>query len=395
MACVRRKISRIVLAGVATLTVLSGVVVAGVTASPAGALSAPRISDVSLPARVDPGETLVMSWRVESEVGIGQYFEPGGLRPSTWVKLGGPSGWISWCGFPLVTRQVSGTPTDGRYEISCRVPDVVPNGSYSLFLSAVDTDGAYADEQQFDFLVLGGSSDGAAPFVGDVSVDSVSESCRTVVLSWRATDETGVAGVVPWAFGPNGRVTDDAGAMWLGYAAGSLVSGDERDGRYSVSLPLSVSAVPGTYTIWFSVADVVGNREARVSPAGPGSVFASFALDGGDGGGVDCGSRSGGSTTSTTLPGVVDGQDPVAGVGVGDVAEGGTSTTLSGSGGADGADGAMERSGAGEGDESLFTQLVSSSRVQGASGVIGLLVLGLALAAIARGAFARRARRDA
>ena len=50
------------------------------------------------------------------------------------------------------------------------------------------------------------------------------------------------------------------GELWLGYGVGTLVSGTTTDGHYRVTLKLSSSAVPGTYSLSFSARDELGNR---------------------------------------------------------------------------------------------------------------------------------------
>ena len=82
-----------------------------------------------------------------------------------------------------------------------------------------------------------------------------------ITIEWNATDESGVSGSIPWAFGPNGFLVNLAsGQLWLEYGLGTLISGTEFDGRYRITLQLSASAIPGTYSLWFSTNDVSGNH---------------------------------------------------------------------------------------------------------------------------------------
>lgn len=357
----------------------------GITAVPVGAASPPQISVVSAPATVSAGETLVVRWRVRAEAGLGQYGDVDGVRPGTWAKLSGPSGgWIQWCGFPLRTEFESGSVTDGTYAISCRIPEVVPNGSYRLLLEGFDRDSVYAAEEQVTFQVVGGSFDGGAPRISDVTVDSPAVPGRDVTISWRATDETGVASVVPWAFGPNGRVTDEVGTMWLGFASGSLVSGTDRDGRYSVSLPLSAAAVDGTYTVWFSVLDVVGNRDATVSPDGPGSVYATFTVGGADATSGSPGAVGGGAAGGPTGTGA----DPSAPTD-GSVDDGVTTSTIPGRADA-GSDAPVSTDSS---EDSIVTRLVSATSVGESPEVVVVLVVLLGLVALTRLGLTRRRRR--
>lgn len=258
--------------------------------APAAGSSSIEISEVSVPATIQPGETLTLTWRVVSWNGLETIVtDPGATGPGTWVFIGGPSGWVNWCPFPVYSTRTSGTATDGRYRATCTLPAALPNAQYSVFIRALDTVGVYA-EVQGTFTVVGGSDDAQAPVVSEVTAAPAQTTAGgTVTLTWRAQDATGVQYVVPWAFGPNGRIVDDAGVQWLGMdAPPTLVSGDARDGRYTVTLPVSAAAVPGTYVVWFSVGDVLDNREASLYPAGPGTVYATYDV----------------VASSTTVPGV-------------------------------------------------------------------------------------------
>lgn len=372
MPTVRRSLA---LLGILAMSLVGGL---GFTSTPAGAASPPSITVVAAPASVSPGETLVVRWLVEAEAGLGWYGDVDGMQPGTWAKLGGPGGWVSWCGFPLRTIVESSSAGYGTFSISCRIPDVVPNGSYTLFLEGFDGAAVYAAEQRVTFEVVGGSVDGAAPRISEVSVDSPAVPGADVAISWRATDETGVASVIPWAFGPNGRVTDESGALWLGFAAGTLVSGTDRDGRYSVSLPLIAAAVDGTYTIWFSVLDTVGNREPTLGPEGPGSVYATFTVGGSTLGGGTTGGTAGGATTGSTIPPGADGATDGVIDGVTDGSSGGASGGAT-AGGA--TTGSTIPPAAGESVVDLpgLTDLIAATRVTEAPGIAVASAGGLAL----------------
>lgn len=269
--------SRIITAVAAATLALSGVV-----GAPATAATTVTISEVSLPATVSPNQTLVIDWRVTASAGLDTIStDTGDTAPGTWVFIGGPSGWVNWCPFPIYSTRTSGTSTDGRYRATCTLPAVLPNAEYSVWIRALDTTGVYGETAGTDvFTVVGGSSDVNAPTVSDVAATPAQASAGgSLTVTFRAQDASGVSYIVPWAFGPNGRIVDDAGVVWLGYdVVPTLVSGNERDGRYSVTLPVSATAVPGTYTLWFSVGDVIGNREASLYPAGPGSVYATYEV---------------------------------------------------------------------------------------------------------------------
>ena len=246
---------------------------------------APELSDVSFPKVVTAGTGLVVTWRVRDPAGLS---DDGAGRPATWVRIGGTSGWVSWCDFTLMGTLVEGDLFDGRYEAVCAVPTSAVEGGYGLWFGASSSSGAsFLPEAAETFEVVGGSTDADVPRVTELAVTPPSAAPgETVTLTWRATDATGVAYVVPWAMGPNGRFVDDAGALWLSWGEATLIEGDERDGRWEVSLELSGSAVSGRYDLWLSRGDTLGNRD--ISRSDPSTGATAFNASGsGDTGGDD------------------------------------------------------------------------------------------------------------
>ncbi|NBV26153.1 MAG: calcium-binding protein [Actinobacteria bacterium] len=165
-------------------------------------LTGPVISEVAVLPVVNAGTVLAFSWRVSDSSGL---HISDAYTPTTWVKIGGANGWIGWCGFPIYARQV---------------------------------------------------------VLSDVTVSAPTFAAGdAITIEWNATDESGVSGSIPWAFGPNGFLVNLAsGQLWLEYGLGTLISGTEFDGRYRITLQLSASAIPGTYSLWFSTNDVLGNH---------------------------------------------------------------------------------------------------------------------------------------
>ena len=50
------------------------------------------------------------------------------------------------------------------------------------------------------------------------------------------------------------------GVLWLDSQSGILVSGTPQDGIYEIRLRMSPAAVAGTYTLWLSRGDTLGNK---------------------------------------------------------------------------------------------------------------------------------------
>ena len=50
------------------------------------------------------------------------------------------------------------------------------------------------------------------------------------------------------------------GKLWLDSQSGILVSGTSQDGIYEIKLRVSPAAIAGTYTLWLSRGDTLGNK---------------------------------------------------------------------------------------------------------------------------------------
>jgi hypothetical protein len=235
----------------------------------------PSIAQVVAPASVAAGETLTVSWQVSDLTGV---VDVG--PPVAWMLIGGASGWVQWCGFPIEAARTSGSAQAGVYTASCAIPADAVNGTYSLWLGAVDVFGNRAERNgDISFDVVGGSADTSAPAISNFSVNQPTTSPgQDLTFSWRAVDETGVRYVAVWVFGPNGLLVDPtSGRLWVDYKAPTLVAGTDRDGTYTVTVPLSATAQAGTYTIWVSTGDTVGNR-VYTRTAADGTPYGSFVV---------------------------------------------------------------------------------------------------------------------
>jgi len=219
----------------------------------------PVISEVTAPSSVDAGSELVISWRASDSDGL---WIPNANTPTTWALIGGPNGYVSWCDFPTSANQVSGDLNSGLFTANCLVPVNAVNGEYSFWLDALDVFGNHNLGSTFGtFMVTSGATDSAPPVVSEITLSGTTFTAGdAITFDWNATDESGVSGSIPWAFGPNGFLVNGDGELWLDYGLGSLVSGTVIDGHYRVTLQLSVTAAPGTYTLWFHTSDVLGNR---------------------------------------------------------------------------------------------------------------------------------------
>lgn len=225
-----------------------------------GTFEPAQITNVRVPAEVRAGTPLVIRFRMT---------DPSGYQAPV-AFVGGTSGWVSsWCGFGVAAVRVSGDQRDGEYEISCLVPSNAPSAGYLVSIGCecifpdVSVDALFVT---YDFNVVGGSSDVRVPVIMSSRITWFGEIAAggTFSLSTYATDESGIAYVVAWVEGPNGRITNDAGNPWASdMGLDTITRTGVVDGEWFVqTITLRDDAAPGRYRLWFSVGDSIGNREA-------------------------------------------------------------------------------------------------------------------------------------
>ena len=225
-----------------------------------GTFEPAQITNVRVPGEVQAGTTLVIRFRMTDTSG---YQAPVAF-------IGGPSGWVSnWCGFGVAATRVDGSQSDGEYEISCLVPTSAPSAGYIVQIGCECTFPESSGEPwsvQYPFNLVGGSSDVSAPVIASSRINWFGEVAAgsTFSVSTYATDESGIAYVVAWVDGPNGRIPNDAGQPW---AADMGLETIQRSGgvgweQFVQTITLRDDASPGRYRIWFSVGDSIGNRAA-------------------------------------------------------------------------------------------------------------------------------------
>jgi len=210
----------------------------------------PVISNIAVPKVVTAGTKVTFAWRVADSGGVA----------NTNMRLGGYSGYVtSWCGFVVTANLVSGSAFDGTYQVTCDVPANAVDGSYTVFLMASDSFGnssGWDASSQFDFSVTSGAADSSPPAVSNISarVDGGS-----VVVSWRASDPSGVAGQSAWLAHNVYSFASIEGPYFV-YNAAVLVSGDALNGVYEQRIDRRQIAPSGTYTVWLTVIDTLGNK---------------------------------------------------------------------------------------------------------------------------------------
>ena len=199
------------------------------------------------------GSTIKLNWSVSDSTGVDK----------SWGSIGGPPGWVTWCGFGIEGNLISGDAKSGSYQIECKLPERAVNETYTLFVSAVDVLGnSTPNMTQISFVIEGGSEDNAAPEVYKISMDETAKAGQQFSVSTGVTDATGVAGVYGWFMKEGGGFSSWTDFRLYVNADGTaeLVNGDKKSGVFKQTHRFSDTAPAGTYTLWISLWDEVGNK---------------------------------------------------------------------------------------------------------------------------------------
>jgi hypothetical protein len=271
----------------------------------------PTVTWLDFPSSIEAGSTLTATFSLK---------DPSGVTPeSATASIGGAPGWITtWCGFRMDAELISGTVTDGVWSVSCQVPANAVSDPYSLWAGAQDNFGNSTLADWVEFVVVGGSEDNQAPVVSEVVIPASIEPGETATISWRTSDPSGVNGAYPWAYLP--------GPPWgvlygPGIEAPVMTSGDATDGTYSQTFTLPAGSPSGTYVVYISVRDELGNKTYK--------QYGSFEVASGDTGNTGATGATGatgpigpigntgatGATGNTGATGVTGATGPVGPIG--------------------------------------------------------------------------------
>jgi len=213
----------------------------------------PAITWVSVPTTITAGSSFTATFSVIDQNRISPQ--------SVNVTIGGSSGFVTtWCGFSILASLVSGDTADGVWSISCQVPANAVNGSYTLSAHAQDS---YANStaRASAFTVVGGTSDDQAPAISGVTAPAQVAPGSRITFTWNAADASGVDYALVWVANSTGFAST-AGVPVVDYGdyTSRRTSGSERAGAYTQSVTLPATAEPGTYSVWISTADTLGNK---------------------------------------------------------------------------------------------------------------------------------------
>jgi hypothetical protein len=224
--------------------------------------SAPEIGmQAAVVREFTAGSTIRLNWSVTDSSGVDK----------AWASIGGQPGWITnWCGFAIEAQLVSGTSKEGVYQIECAVPENAVNGGYSLFVSARDQLGnTTVNAPQIAFTISGGSADDRAPEAVELDFDSKAKAGGEVSFSVSIRDESGADGITGWLMKDGGGFASypDIGIYAEAKGPAELQTGTNKSGTYNQTLKFSDRAPAGSYTLWLSMRDAVGNKVFEATDA--------------------------------------------------------------------------------------------------------------------------------
>jgi Ca2+-binding RTX toxin-like protein len=202
---------------------------------------------------VSAGSVLTFRWLVDGREAV----------DSSWVKIGGASGWVtSWCGFAISGRQGPVTSQGTVFTATCQIPQDAVNAEYTAFFDAGYVTGQNAQSTSAEFRVIGGSSDSTAPAVSQIALSSPTLAYDQILdITYTAQDETGVKGIVAWVALDGYGFANNQGRSYVDYKEFSiLTTGDAKNGTYLQQIALNDYAPAGEYTIWISALDELGNK---------------------------------------------------------------------------------------------------------------------------------------
>jgi hypothetical protein len=209
----------------------------------------PMVSNTSV---VAAGTVVTFSWKISDISGI----------DSSWVKIGGPSGWVvSWCGFVIMGEVVSVVDGVSTYSVKCQIPSTAVNAVYTAFIDGVDFFGKPAQQTQINFMITSGVSDAMAPVTSNVTVvDGDPVTRQPITITWNSTDISGVENVMVWVMLKDGGFANNSGRSYFDYGTPTRISGTALDGEYQQVITPNAQTISGTYGIWISARDIYGNK---------------------------------------------------------------------------------------------------------------------------------------
>ena len=203
-------------------------------------------------SEIQAGTTAVFRWVVSDPSGVSM----------TWGQVGGPPGWVDWCGFATPAPLIDGTAEVGTYELRCAIPATAVNERYTLYIGSADVLGNSSPNwASFDFSIVNGSSDNQVPLINAVRMPASVSAGETFTVDIDLTDESGTLVVYSWFRGETPNFFYDQNGMYIpALDSAGLISGDATNGTFRQTLMVSSWTPPGRYSLLVSIRDTVGNR---------------------------------------------------------------------------------------------------------------------------------------
>ena len=218
-----------------------------------------RCSRVVEPGSVTAGGSVTITWRAVDAAGV--------HWTSAWVTPPGGQSTLQ-CGLAAMTRGRWWTVGGPRRVRSWKRRPTAPTACGSAPATWWVTSGAQYDARPRCTTPpspsSAGSNDVDAPVVYEVVVEPGSVTAGgSVTITWRAVDAAGVQWTSAW-------VTLPGGQSILQCSLPTMTDGTVVDGRWSQTCPILEAAPNGTYSVWISASDVVGNQRRSNTTHGLG-----------------------------------------------------------------------------------------------------------------------------
>lgn len=221
------------------------------TVTTPGEVTSPLISEIDVPSTVTAGQEFTVRWRAADPDRVS----------STGVTIGWASGIYTACGISGPSRIESGTTLDGTWLFTCVMPANAVSTEYSVKVRAQDSLGNWSESGWFYFTVVGGSSDASPPAYSNVRIASGAQVGAVLTVTWTLVDASGIDNSVMWVAGPSGGFTDPAGNRYALYDTMVITSDCVGDTcTYTQTVQLSPTAPAGSYSLWVSATDTLGNK---------------------------------------------------------------------------------------------------------------------------------------
>jgi hypothetical protein len=228
--------------------------------------TAPVFAPMALTRSVNAGETATFEWVVDDASPM-----------STWLRvIGGPLGWVEWCGYDVIgspvtqTNPTSNLPSSTMFGVRCTVPTNAVGGEYSVEINAIDAFNNVATTQRIILTVNNDIVDTDAPVVSEVRVSTpvMNRLTNMLLVSFRVDDAYIIEDAQAFLRDSTGSFPPDNQNWFITSSTRTIQYLPVESGAAQAHMqPIILNAytgVPipvGTYTVWIAVRDVLGNSK--------------------------------------------------------------------------------------------------------------------------------------